>query len=90
MLYLTLGRAGGACAASWPPGRGNDAHPLLIAGGAIMVVLTFVAAVLITRHDFDRRSAKFLAQCHDAGFDAAKCRFFLTATGRMDGAAARR
>ena len=32
--------------------------------------------------------AEFLAQCHDAGYDAAKCRFFLTATGRMNSAAA--
>jgi hypothetical protein len=36
----------------------------------------------------EQRDAAFLAQCHDAEYEAAKCRFFLTATRRMNGAAA--
>jgi hypothetical protein len=60
--------------------------PLIV--GAVLLVQTFVMAVLITRSELARSDAAFLQQCHDAGYDAAKCRFFLTATGRMNNAAA--
>jgi hypothetical protein len=48
----------------------------------------FVAGRVITQRDRARADAEFLARCHDAGYDAAKFRFFLTATRRMNGAAA--
>jgi hypothetical protein len=50
------------------------------------VLLT--TAFLLNVREREQRDAEFLAQCHDAGYDAAKCQFFLTAVGRMDGAAA--
>jgi len=34
------------------------------------------------------QSERKCAARHDAGYEAAKCRFFLTATRRMNGAAA--
>ena len=54
----------------------------------VLAFLTFASAVISNRDDREQRDAEFLAQCHDAGYDAAKCRFFLTATRRMGGAAA--
>lgn len=56
--------------------------PLIV--GAVLLI--FVVAVVIARWGLARRDAEFLQQCHDAGYDAAKCRFFLTATERMNGA----
>jgi hypothetical protein len=44
-----------------------------------------VLCVAVIVHDSAREraehDAKFLRQCAEAGYDAAKCRFFLTATG---------
>ena len=60
---------------------------LALIAGALLLVVIFVAGIVISQRDWARRDAEFLAQCHEAGYDAAKCRFFLTATGRMNGAA---
>jgi hypothetical protein len=54
----------------------------------LLLALIVVAGIIANQHDWDRRDAEFLAQCHEAGYDAAKCRFFLTATGRMNSTAA--
>jgi len=50
----------------------------------------FWCATWLTARDRREADATFLAQCADAGFDAAKCRFFLTATdgGRSHNTAA--
>jgi hypothetical protein len=56
--------------------------------GALLLVVILVAVIVVTQRDREQHDAEFLAQCHEAGYDAAKCRFFLTATGRMNGAAA--
>jgi hypothetical protein len=48
-----------------------------------LLVLTVVALVVSNHNDWTQHDALFLAQCREAGYDAAKCRFFLTATGRM-------
>jgi hypothetical protein len=34
-----------------------------------------VPAGLLNVRESEQRDAAFLAQCHDAGYDAAKCRF---------------
>ena len=54
----------------------------------ITIVLSLTAIIIGNQRDRAQHDAEFLAQCHEAGYDAAKCRFFLTATGRMNGAAA--
>ena len=59
----------------------------LIAIG-ITLVLSLAAITIGNNRGREQHDAEFLAQCHEAGYDAAKCRFFLTATGRMNGAAA--
>jgi hypothetical protein len=59
---------------------------LVLAG--ILLVLVAVWGCIATRNDWARRDATFLAQCHEAGYDAAKCRFFLTAMSRASASAA--
>ena len=54
----------------------------------ILLVLVAVWGIIATRDDWARRDAAFLAQCHEAGYDAAKCRFFLTAMSRASASAA--
>ena len=54
----------------------------------ILLVLVAVWGIIATRDDWARRDAAFLAQCHEAGYDAAKCRFFLTAMSRANASAA--
>jgi hypothetical protein len=55
---------------------------LLVAGA-----ISFTFLVVGGSRDRAQHDAEFLEQCHAAGYDAAKCRFFLTASGRMGGAA---
>ena len=57
---------------------------LVVAG----ILLIAVWGIVATRNDWARRDAAFLAQCHEAGYDAAKCRFFLTAMSRASASAA--
>jgi hypothetical protein len=57
---------------------------LVVAG----ILLVAVWGIIATRNDWARRDAAFLAQCHEAGYDAAKCRFFLTAMSRANASAA--
>ena len=57
---------------------------LVVAG----ILLIAVWGIIATRNDWARRDATFLAQCHEAGYDAAKCRFFLTAMSRTSASAA--
>ena len=45
----------------------------------ILLVLVAVWGIIATRDDWARRDAAFLRECAEAGYDAAKCRFFLTA-----------
>jgi hypothetical protein len=52
----------------------------------ILLVLT-VVLIFANRGDGAKSDAEFLAQCRDAGYDVAKCRFFLTATGHSSTAA---
>ena len=52
----------------------------------ILLVLTAVL-IFANRGDWAKSDAEFLAQCRDAGYDVAKCRFFLTASGRNSTAA---
>jgi hypothetical protein len=59
---------------------------LVLAG--ILLVLVAVWGCIATRNDWARRDAAFLSQCHEAGYDAAKCRFFLTAMSRASNGAA--
>ena len=54
----------------------------------ILLVLVAVWGIIATRDDWARRDAAFLDQCHEAGYDAAKCRFFLTAMSRANASAA--
>ena len=58
---------------------------VLVAAGILLVA---VWGIIATRNDWARRDAEFLAQCHEAGYDAAKCRFFLTAMSRANASAA--
>ena len=49
------------------------------------LALMFLGVMWINHLNQDDRAehdATFLRQCAEAGYDAAKCRFFLTATGR--------
>jgi hypothetical protein len=57
---------------------------LVVAG----ILLVAVWGIIATRNDWARRDAAFLAQCHEAGYDAAKCRFFLTVMSRASASAA--
>jgi len=41
-----------------------------------------VLIVLLQQSDRRQFEATFLQQCSDAGYDPAKCRFFLTMSGR--------
>jgi hypothetical protein len=60
---------------------------LIGAAVALAAVLAFAVAIEESHRERLRRDAEFLAQCRDAGYDAAKCRFFLTVTGRTNGTA---
>jgi hypothetical protein len=65
----------------WLTGRSGWDDVLLF--GALGVGMVLCVAVIV--HDSAREraehDAKFLRQCAEAGYDAAKCRFFLTASG---------
>ena len=54
----------------------------------ILLVLVAVWGIIATRDDWARRDAAFLRECAEAGYDAAKCRFFLTAMSRANASAA--
>lgn len=55
-------------------------------GGMALLCLTIIFD--INDRDRARHDATFLRQCAEAGYDAAKCRFFLTASGGGNNAAA--
>jgi hypothetical protein len=61
---------------------------IVLAVCLVAAALSLVFIVVTGNRDRAQRDAEFLDQCRDAGYEAAKCRFFLTATGRMNGAAA--
>ena len=42
---------------------------VLVAAGILLIA---VWGIVATRNDWARRDATFLAQCHEAGYDAAK------------------
>jgi hypothetical protein len=63
-------------------------NTIILAALLVAAALSFTFLVVGGSRDRARRDAEFLDQCRDAGYEAAKCRFFLTATGRMNGAAA--
>jgi hypothetical protein len=58
---------------------------VLVAAGILLVAVWGIIAI---RNDWAKRDAAFLAQCHEAGYDAAKCRFFLTPMSRANASAA--
>jgi len=68
----------------WIDRRRRYALPLL----TVMVVLGFIVMLWMNDHDRTEANAEFLEQCRAAGYDAAKCRFFLTATRGGNNAAA--
>jgi hypothetical protein len=47
--------------------------PVIAALLGLVLFLTMTAAVLLNVRESEQRDAAFLAQCHDAGYDAAKC-----------------
>jgi hypothetical protein len=53
-----------------------------------IMVLCVVLIYHVNESDRAEHDAEFLVQCHDAGYDAAKCRFFLTAAGSTNSDAA--
>jgi len=53
---------------------------LALLGCVLMTLLMII--MLLEQSDERAFEATFLEQCHDAGYDPAKCRFFLTATSR--------
>jgi hypothetical protein len=63
-------------------------NTIILAALLVAAALSFTFLVVAGGRDRAQRDAEFLDQCRDAGYEAAKCRFFLTATGRMNGAAA--
>jgi hypothetical protein len=63
-------------------------NTILLAVCLVAAALSLAVIVVTGNRDHAQRDAEFLDQCRDAGYEAAKCRFFLTATGRMNGAAA--
>jgi hypothetical protein len=52
------------------------------------IVIGFGIVAWMNSRDRAETDATFLAQCHEAGYDAAKCRFFLTAMSRANASAA--
>ena len=76
------GRSGprkGAAEGQGPPARRLGGAvmrrgPVIAALLGLVLFLTMTAAVLLNIRESEQRDAAFLAQCHDAGYDAAECR----------------
>jgi len=66
--------------------RQRFALPVLLCS----VIGLFVLIIVLQQWDAAEYEATFLQQCRDAGYDAAKCRFFLTASSRAASAEAMR
>jgi len=58
--------------------RRHFALPLLLG----FALLGFLMIMLMHQSDQREFEVTFLQQCHDAGYDPAKCRFFLTMSSR--------
>jgi len=69
---------------AWIGQRRRYAMPLWI----ILLAVFIGIAIWMGGNERDERDATFLTQCRDAGYDEAKCRFFLTVTGRAGNNAA--
>jgi hypothetical protein len=56
-------------------------NTLALVAMSIIGILVFVVLVLSNQNDWAERDADFLRKCAAAGYDAAKCQFFLAAAG---------
>jgi len=59
----------------------HQRYALLVLLGCVLLTLLTVIT-LLQRSDQREFEATFLQQCHDAGYDPAKCQFFLTMSRR--------
>ena len=64
----------------WLNGRSDWGDVLLFGALSVGIVLCVAVIVHVNARERAEHDAK-LRQCAEAGYDAAKCRFFLTASG---------
>jgi hypothetical protein len=69
-------------------GRSGWGDVLLFGAAGAALILCIV--IIFAANDRDRAvaDATFLSECHEAGCDATKCQFFLTAMSRANAGAA--
>ena len=59
----------------------HQRYGLLVLLGCVLLALLMII-MLLQQSDERQFEATFLQQCHDAGYDPAKCRFFLSMSSR--------